>query len=76
MLIGKDYIRKQLYWFALILLGIAAAEMVVLLVLKPAPFIQVFLQVVFGVFFIAVLIRTAYHIWTVWEYNRHADESD
>lgn len=76
MTIGKDYIKKELRNFALILLSIALIEFIVLFVFEIDVLLQVFIQVVIFVTMIAAMIRTVSRVWFVWESNKFIDDTN
>lgn len=70
MYAAKQYITKELLGLGMVLLLLAGAEYLLLVVMDVSPFLQVVLQAVIGLVFIARILRTSHRIWY------HLDEAN
>lgn len=65
MTLGKDYIKKELKWFGLLIIGVVGVEYLVLAVLNLQLMVQVFTQVLIGIVVMTATLRTGYRIWLI-----------
>lgn len=76
MTLGKDYFKKELKWFGLLIIGVVGVEYLVLAVLNLQLMVQVFTQVLIGIVVMTATLRTGYRIWLINRFHSLPDNDN
>lgn len=76
MILGQNYIKKELKWFGLLVLGVVILEYLLLFAFQPEPMIQLTVQLLIAVIVMTATLRTGYRIWLILEYEFFDDEEE